>query len=136
MPLSYQTVEILKKLIAYRLEGCEDYIFLAITGRRMTTDTWEDRLQKYSATLNYKITPYDFRHTFAIMFLRNGGNVFILQRLLGHSNLEMTKRYVNFSQVDIASQHINASPINNFIQRNTRIKRLVKNIAKEINSNE
>lgn len=135
LPLSYQTVEILKNLISFRIPGCEDYIFLSVTGRKMSTDNWEDRLQKYSVAINYKITPYDFRHTFAIMYLRNGGNVFSLQRLLGHSNLEMTKRYVNFSQIDIANQHTNASPINNFIQRNTRMKRLIRNVAKEIKVN-
>lgn len=51
------------------------------------------------------------RHTFAYNFLKGGGNVFALQKLLGHSSLEMTKRYVMLADSDLQEAHRKASPV-------------------------
>ena len=40
------------------------------------------------------------RHTFATRFLMNGGDAFSLQRILGHTILEMTRRYVDMVTVE------------------------------------
>lgn len=37
------------------------------------------------------------RHTFASHFIMNGGNIIVLQRILGHSDIKQTMRYAHFS---------------------------------------
>lgn len=38
-----------------------------------------------------------FRHTFASRFMEAGGNILVLQKILGHSDIKMTMRYSHFS---------------------------------------
>jgi integrase/recombinase XerD len=50
-------------------------------------------------------TLHAFRHTFAVNYLRRGRSVFHLQKCLGHSSLEMTRRYANLMTEDLQAVH-------------------------------
>lgn len=66
------------------------------------------KIAKQAGVLNCH--PHRFRHTFAIEYIRNGGDPFTLQKLLGHSTLDMVRHYVNVVETDKRRMHDKASP--------------------------
>jgi site-specific recombinase XerD len=57
--------------------------------------------------------PHICRHTFSVRYLINGGDVFSLQKILGHTSLEMTRKYVNLASGDVKDKHRKFSPMDN-----------------------
>jgi integrase/recombinase XerD len=64
-----------------------------------------------------RCSPHTLRHTGAKRFILAGGDVFTLQRLLGHTSLAMVRRYVELAAVDVALQHARFSPVDSLLRR-------------------
>jgi integrase/recombinase XerD len=93
-----------------------DLVFLTKDGWPLTKNRVQKMMMKYGKKADIKgvrCSPHMLRHTGAVMFLRNGGDVFNLQRLLGHSRLEMARHYCELADVDVKRAHSIASPVDN-----------------------
>ena len=91
-------------------------LFLTAAGNPITTDRLRAIIEKYARKAGIegvRCSPHTFRHTFAISYLRNGGDVFSLQRILGHSSLDVVRIYVNLTEVDVKACHRRFSPADN-----------------------
>jgi site-specific recombinase XerD len=51
--------------------------------------------------LKKDIHPHSFRHSFAIHYINNGGNILRLQELLGHADIETTFHYLKFCSIPL-----------------------------------
>lgn len=62
------------------------------------------------------------RHTFASHFIMNGGNIIALQKILGHSSLNITMRYSHLSP-DYLSQAVYLNPLSDLKQSGKNVER-------------
>ena len=91
-----------------------DHIFLARDGRPLTPVAIQHALRRLggrAGLTGVRTNPHTFRHTFAKLYLLNGGDLFSLQRILGHTTLDMVRRYVNLDTGEVKRQHAQASPV-------------------------
>ncbi len=89
-----------------------DNVFLSISSQPLTENSMKlmfTRLAKRSGVC--RLHAHLCRHTFATRFLINGGDVFSLQQILGHSTLEMIRHYVNLASSHVTIQHQKFSPL-------------------------
>lgn len=75
------------------------YIFLEKDGSEVKYAHVYRRFGKAQtkAGITNKIRFHDLRHSFASNYMMNGGNVFDLQKLLGHTDIKMTMRYAHLT---------------------------------------
>jgi len=91
-----------------------DCAFLSADGQPITKEVVEKVFQRIKKAAGLtKFHPHICRHTFSVRYLMNGGDVFSLQRILGHSSLEMTRKYVNLASGDVKDKHRMFSPMDN-----------------------
>lgn len=132
MPMSPALMQSLTELISTLGRYFDNYetmtIFCSWEGTPFNTVFWSKRMKRYYSDrlteYSHEITPYSLRHMFAIKYLRNGGDVFRLQKVMGHSSLEMTKKYIHFMKEDFQKAHAIASPLMSLVK--PKIKRITK----------
>lgn len=61
-----------------------------------------DRALKQAGIFSFRW--HDLRHTFASWFMMRGGNIYTLQKLLGHSSIAMTERYSHLASGHLKSE--------------------------------
>jgi len=69
------------------------------------------RLAKKAGITGVRCSPHTLRHTFATNFIRNGGDVFTLQKILGHSDITTCMIYVHMGGRQIQEAMMKFSPV-------------------------
>lgn len=93
-------------------------VFLTRSGYVLTAHAGSQQISAIVREAGVKVRkkgPHTFRHTFAVEFIRAGGDAFTLQRLLGHTTLDMTRRYVHLADSDLRVAHRRFAPADSWL---------------------
>lgn len=122
VPFSDEVRKVLQKYLKIRGELQCDYLFVTIDEEPLKVRTVQDIIKEYGEKAGIKdvrVSPHTLRHTFAKLYILNGGDPFSLQEILGHTTQDMVKRYVNLWKPEKKLQHAKASPLTHLFRGKT-----------------
>lgn len=125
VPLCSVMGSILREYMAVRKGKSDDYLFCDQYGGMLSMNALRLAVARHNQSRGVsKTSTHLYRHTFARKYLVDcGGDAFMLQKLLGHSTLKMTKHYCAIYDADIAKNFDRFSPLAQMNQPRERIKR-------------
>lgn len=129
IPLTNQIERILHSFIK-TWDTQSDFLFPDIKGGQLTSNALKLSFVRYSKRRGLRaIYPHSLRHSFSRMFVKNGGNAFILQQFLTHSSITMTQRYVKLFSEDIRESGFESyNPLSVISSNKSRTKVVTKNV--------
>ena len=110
--LGRKTVRSIRAYFRFRRDANRAF-WVSVHGERMTYTALRGLLRRraHLAGLKDIPTPHDFRRAFALVMLRNGVDVFALQKLMGHSDLQVLRRYLAETNQDVQIAHMRGRPV-------------------------
>ncbi|GIN10233.1 hypothetical protein J26TS2_01000 [Shouchella clausii] len=116
VPIQAKMKEQLRRYLKLR-GSCEtEHLFVTIDETPLKRGAMQKIVAHYGHKAKIKgvrCSPHTMRHTFAKMCVMNGAGIFELQKILGHSTMEMVKVYVNLYSSEVNEKHRDFSPLNN-----------------------
>ena len=121
--LSAGLVSELRAYLRRRQQALEDighpecpWLFPSNVGSRLCAKTVEQFVRRYGVAAGIdptrvRLSPHTLRHTYAVTFVRSGGDPFTLQKVLGHSSLDTSRRYCNLAGEDVQRRMRDFSPV-------------------------
>jgi integrase/recombinase XerC/integrase/recombinase XerD len=111
--LSKKTRRAVRAYLRSREDDCKA-MWVTIHGKRWQYGGLREMLKRRARLAG--IEPprlHDFRRAFALQCLRNGVDVYSLQKLMGHADLQVLQRYLAQTYEDIKEAHRSGSPVDN-----------------------
>jgi site-specific recombinase XerD len=98
---------LLKYKMKYRPEPIGTQAFwLSEAGDRLKSPRVEFLIRQYGKRAGLgRCYPHKLRHSGSVLYLRNGGDPFSLQKMLGHTSLQMTRHYCDLADTDVKAAH-------------------------------
>lgn len=129
VPFGSVVASAMRQYVARRAEVDRPQLLVTVYGDAV--DRYRLRALILSLARKARVThphmgPHLLRHSMAVSYLRNGGDCFSLQKMLGHSTLVMTRRYSELADSDVSDKHKLYSPADRLKVINISVRKQLK----------
>ncbi|MCA1585552.1 MAG: tyrosine-type recombinase/integrase [Acidobacteria bacterium] len=121
MASSHECRKVLFRYLQFRAKAglkSPPYLFCTRNGLRLAyRNAHRDikRVCSYAGVEGDHIHPHSFRHKFAVTYIRRGGDIYRLSRILGHASLSTTQLYLRSMGVEhLGENHSALTPLARF----------------------
>ncbi|NME94592.1 tyrosine-type recombinase/integrase [Clostridium cochlearium] len=124
VPISLTLKNVLIEYLQFRqFENEEEWLFCNAYGGKVNVNTLSGNLRAYNRKRGVMKTGiHRFRHTFAKKWILNHGDVFKLQKILGHKDMEIVRNYVEMFTTDLKKDFNEFNPLESLNDNKKYIK--------------
>lgn len=131
VPLSTELAHQLKEYINLWLRNADtsDYLFPNVSGEALSGNALRHSFARYCQDRGVNQTNiHGLRHSFAEISLESGRNPFELQKMLGHTTLDMTRRYIRYNENKTEKDFDKHTPLDNLKKSTSRKRKIQRTI--------
>lgn len=123
IPISKVLNKVLTEYMEHRGGENSDRLFCSQYGQPLNANSLGQAIRRYGKSRGVmECGVHKFRHTFSKNWVLSGGDVFRLQKILGHSSMDIVRKYVNIYGTDLQKDFEKY----NVLERLTESKELVR----------
>lgn len=107
LPISIEMRKVLWVYLSRHRFKLGDYLFPTRDGGKLEYHNTLRDLKELCSRLGIegvRLSPHGFRHFFSVTFMRRGGNIYRLTRLLGHTSVKTTEIYLQSMGSEMVQQ--------------------------------
>jgi integrase/recombinase XerD len=122
IPLPSTLINIMIEYLDYRKGDEADFLFCTVDAQQLKKSSVVNTIKYYNRNRGVsKTSIHLFRHTFSKKWILAGGDIFRLQKLLGHSSIEMVREYVEMFNEDLQKDFDKFNPLEQLTQCKSHI---------------
>lgn len=121
IPMTSALKDVLLEYVGYRGGNDEDILFCSSTGSKLTPEGFNKAIREYNHKRGIeKSGLHNFRRSFATMSVKNGVDLFKLQKLMSHSSIKTTQKYVHLTIEDLQENYEQINPLDVLLTKNKK----------------